>query len=146
MAESGMFKYWMVSILLIGMFIVSMMLFGIGFVSEYGLGSEAIVSDLVLSNVTDLNNTLFTSQANVQGAETAFLGQELEEDNALGLAISKPFRYVKTIYNTVKILSNIIVSIISSTFTLPIYVTSTILAIIGLTIVLAIWRLLRTGD
>lgn len=135
-------KSYVVTFLIVGLFIVSMFTFVFNFTAANkpiaGFNSEGV-------NLTGLQNTLQNTQEKAESWQESF-----SKDNpilALGeLVVGSIWGVLKLIGDSIIIIFNIVFGAASQVLGIPPLALAVVSAILIMSIVLAIWKIIKTGQ
>ena len=137
------FKEYPINFLLAGLFIVALMSFGVSMYSNYGQDASDITGGQI-----DL--VRLQEQVNKTSTDTESWGEAFRSDNpfvALGsIILFSVWGVSRLMWNSVIALWSLISDLGSGILGIPQEVTGVILAIIIISMIFAIWRVIKAGE
>lgn len=137
------FRKYPVNFLLAGLFITCIIFWAIGIAGNYGYGPEFIEN-----NYTDFAG--ITGEINGSGTNATEWGRTFDLDDpdveSGALTFESLWRIRGLMWGMVRNIYTLTMGGISNTLGLPQAVTQVITAILGISLILAAWRLIKRGD
>lgn len=140
----GSFKGLLVSVILAGLFFISLIMFGIQFSSDQGVVSPILQEKSLNDSFNSINDSLYDLQEKTDSNWNA-THKENPEESDQSLKLFTIWSTIKSSGKIVKAVSTSMFSILAS-IGIPPIVLGVLLAIIVLTLIFLGWKTIRSGE
>lgn len=138
------FKEYLVSFILIGLFIIAMISFSVGFANENNSTITIIGESKIKYTYTALNDTLSDLNKNTGSQENA-TSSDPGSFGAESIILTSIWGSLKVFWSSIKDVSNILATFMKY-IGVSYLVIGVILSIIIITIIFLAWKTIRTGE
>jgi len=135
----GDFKDYIISAILIGIFIFAFISFGIQFASENNLNTSIVNNEAINRSYVNIENELADIKTKSETQREGFFKD-------ISLILTSMAGVTRIFFTSIRNVYNIVVTLIQETIGIPIIILNGFLAILLVSIVLLAWRVYRSGN
>jgi hypothetical protein len=137
------FNEYPINFLLAGLFIIAMVSFGVGLAQNYGYEGALMKSDKV--DFSGLENQVNQTSSDAQGWATTFKSDNLFV-SAGGIVLFSIWGIGKLIFGSIISFATIFTDGLQGVFGVPPIVTGVIMAILIISLIFSLWKLIKVGN
>lgn len=143
MAEEKSFKYYVISFLLVGLFITALASFGFGLGNEYGVSQADMGGD------SGFDYDRLSAHVNETSEDAEGWAESFTSDNLFvsvgALVLFSIWGIIKLVFGSVILLFTVIFDGVTAVLGVPPMVTGVIFAILLISLIFAGWRTIKSG-
>jgi hypothetical protein len=136
-------KWYLISFLLAGLFLVSLFNFGIGLKTEYNQTNNLIDSDKI--PLSQIEGNLTKAQENSEKWQRSLSSDSLFVKTGT-IVVYSIWSVIKLVWGSINALMSLMFTTASTVFGIDPMVVGVVIAIIIMGIIFAIWRTIRLGE
>lgn len=144
MGEEKSFKYYVITFLVVGLFITALATFGFGLGAEYGVSEEDMGGDSGF-NYEALADHVNSTSEDAKGWADAFTSDNLFISTG-ALVLFSIWGIVKLVFGSVILLFTVIFDGVTAVLGIPPMVTGVLFACLLISLIFAGWRVIKSGS
>ena len=141
----GDFKDYIISAILIGIFIFAFISFGIQFASENNLNTSIVNNEAINRSYVNIENELADIKTKSETQREGFF-KDIPIIGDASLILTSIAGVTRVFFTSIRKVYNIVVTLIQETIGIPIIILNGFLAILLVSMVLLAWKFYKSGN